>query len=46
MGLILGRKVFQRPMKDGVQIINAMQDVYLSKEGIFFRQFYQVRALL
>ena len=32
MGLILGRKAFQRPMKDGVQIINAVQDVYLSKE--------------
>lgn len=32
MGLILGRKAFQRPMKEGVQIINAVQDVYLSKE--------------
>ncbi|MDR1048275.1 MAG: class I fructose-bisphosphate aldolase [Synergistaceae bacterium] len=32
MGLILGRKAFQRPMKDGVQIINAVQDVYLNKE--------------
>jgi class I fructose-bisphosphate aldolase len=31
MGLILGRKAFQRPMKDGVQIINAVQDVYLNK---------------
>jgi DhnA-type fructose-1,6-bisphosphate aldolase and related enzymes len=32
MGLILGRKAFQRPMKDGIQIINAVQDVYLSKD--------------
>lgn len=32
MGLILGRKAFQRPMDDGVKIINAVQDVYLSKE--------------
>jgi class I fructose-bisphosphate aldolase len=32
MGLILGRKAFQRPMKEGVQIINAIQDVYLNKE--------------
>jgi class I fructose-bisphosphate aldolase len=32
MGLILGRKAFQRPMKDGVQIINAVQDVYLNKD--------------
>ena len=32
MGLILGRKAFQRPMKEGVQIINAVQDVYLCKE--------------
>ncbi len=32
MGLISGRKAFQRPMKDGVAILNAIQDVYLSKE--------------
>ncbi|HTP80067.1 MAG TPA: class I fructose-bisphosphate aldolase [Bacteroidota bacterium] len=32
MGLISGRKAFQRPMKDGVQILNAIQDVYLSRE--------------
>ncbi len=32
MGLILGRKAFQKPMKDGIKIINAVQDVYLSKE--------------
>jgi class I fructose-bisphosphate aldolase len=30
MGLISGRKAFQRPMKDGVQILNAIQDVYLN----------------
>lgn len=28
-GLILGRKAFQRPMDEGVQILNAVQDVYL-----------------
>ncbi len=32
MGLISGRKAFQRPMKDGVQLLNLIQDVYLSKE--------------
>ncbi len=32
MGLISGRKAFQRPMKDGVQLLNAIQDVYLSKD--------------
>lgn len=31
MGLISGRKAFQRPMKDGVGILNAIQDVYLTK---------------
>ena len=31
-GLILGRKAFQRPMKDGVEILNAVQDVYLCKD--------------
>ncbi|MFN4313526.1 MAG: class I fructose-bisphosphate aldolase [Chitinophagaceae bacterium] len=29
MGLISGRKAFQRPMKEGVEILNAIQDVYL-----------------
>jgi class I fructose-bisphosphate aldolase len=29
MGLILGRKAFQRPFKDGVAMLNAIQDVYL-----------------
>jgi fructose-bisphosphate aldolase, class I len=32
MGLISGRKAFQRPMKEGVGLLNAVQDVYLSKE--------------
>ena len=31
-GLISGRKAFQKPMKDGVDLLNAIQDVYLSKE--------------
>jgi class I fructose-bisphosphate aldolase len=31
-GLISGRKAFQKPVKDGVQILNAIQDVYLSKD--------------
>ncbi len=33
MGLISGRKAFQRPMNEGVQILNAIQDVYLD-EGV------------
>lgn len=32
MGLISGRKAFQRPMKEGVELLNAIQDVYLEKE--------------
>ena len=32
MGLILGRKAFQRPLKAGIEIVNAVQDVYLCKE--------------
>src|SRR5579862_5015447 len=32
MGLISGRKAFQRPMKEGVALLNAIQDVYLSTE--------------
>jgi class I fructose-bisphosphate aldolase len=31
-GLISGRKAFQRPMKEGVQLLNTVQDVYLSTE--------------
>jgi class I fructose-bisphosphate aldolase len=31
-GLISGRKAFQRPMSEGVKLLNAIQDVYLSKE--------------
>ncbi|HEV3216535.1 MAG TPA: class I fructose-bisphosphate aldolase [Vicinamibacterales bacterium] len=32
MGLISGRKAFQRPMKDGVGLLNAIQDVYLNRD--------------
>jgi class I fructose-bisphosphate aldolase len=32
MGLISGRKAFQRPMTEGVELLNAIQDVYLSPE--------------
>ncbi len=32
MGLISGRKAFQRPMSDGVKLLNTIQDVYLAKE--------------
>jgi class I fructose-bisphosphate aldolase len=32
MGLITGRKSFQKPMKDGIEILNAVQNVYLDKE--------------
>jgi class I fructose-bisphosphate aldolase len=31
-GLISGRKAFQRPMAEGVSLLNAIQDVYLSKD--------------
>ena len=31
-GLILGRKAFQKPLNEGVEIINAVQDVYLCNE--------------
>ena len=29
MGLISGRKAFQKPMEEGVQLLNTIQDVYL-----------------
>jgi len=32
MGLILGRKAFQRPMEEGIKMVNLVQDVYLTKE--------------
>jgi fructose-bisphosphate aldolase, class I len=32
MGLISGRKAFQKPMQDGIALLNAIQDVYLSKD--------------
>lgn len=32
MGLISGRKTFQRPMKEGVELFHAIQDVYLCKD--------------
>ncbi|MEX2511934.1 MAG: class I fructose-bisphosphate aldolase [Cyclobacteriaceae bacterium] len=32
MGLIMGRKAFQRPMNEGVDLINLIQDVYLSAD--------------
>ena len=31
MGLISGRKAFQRPIQDGVKLLNLIQDVYLNK---------------
>ncbi|MCA9090720.1 MAG: class I fructose-bisphosphate aldolase [Planctomycetaceae bacterium] len=31
MGLISGRKAFQRPLKDGVELLNRIQDVYLDE---------------
>lgn len=31
-GLISGRKAFQKPMTEGVELLNAIQDVYLAKE--------------
>ena len=32
MGLITGRKAFQRPMEEGIQLLRAVQDVYLCRE--------------
>ena len=32
MGLISGRKAFQRKMEEGVQLLHAIQDVYLCQE--------------
>ena len=32
MGLISGRKAFQRPMKEGIALLHAVQDVYLYDE--------------
>ena len=32
MGLISGRKAFQKPMKDGVELLHAIQDVYIDKD--------------
>jgi class I fructose-bisphosphate aldolase len=32
MGLISGRKAFQRPLADGIALLNAIQDVYLCKD--------------
>jgi len=32
MGLISGRKAFQRPISEGIALLNAIQDVYLAKE--------------
>jgi class I fructose-bisphosphate aldolase len=32
MGLISGRKAFQKPKKEGIEILNAIQSVYLAKE--------------
>jgi class I fructose-bisphosphate aldolase len=31
-GLISGRKAFQKPMKEGISLLNAIQDVYLDKK--------------
>lgn len=31
-GLIMGRKAFQRPLKEGIEILRSVQDVYLEKE--------------
>ena len=32
MGLICGRKAFQKSMKEGVELLNTIQDVYLDKD--------------
>lgn len=32
MGLISGRKAFQKPMDEGIKLLNAIQDVYLAED--------------
>jgi class I fructose-bisphosphate aldolase len=32
MGLISGRKAFQRPLRDGIELLHAIQDVYLCSD--------------
>ena len=32
MGLISGRKAFQKPMKEGIELLHTIQDVYLCKD--------------
>ncbi|MCG7972071.1 MAG: fructose-bisphosphate aldolase, partial [Candidatus Thiodiazotropha taylori] len=32
MGMISGRKAFQRPMSEGVELLNSIQDVYLDNQ--------------
>jgi len=32
IGLIAGRKAFQKPMKEGVELIHTIQDVYLDEQ--------------
>ena len=32
MGLISGRKAFQRPLNEGIELLHAIQDVYLCPE--------------
>ncbi|MDA3818880.1 MAG: class I fructose-bisphosphate aldolase [Candidatus Delongbacteria bacterium] len=32
MGMITGRKAFQKPLKEGVELLHAVQDIYLAKE--------------
>jgi class I fructose-bisphosphate aldolase len=32
MGLISGRKAFQKPVAEGIALLNAIQDVYLAAE--------------
>jgi class I fructose-bisphosphate aldolase len=32
IGMISGRKAFQRPMAEGVELLNAIQDVYLDDQ--------------
>ncbi|MGA0242307.1 MAG: fructose-bisphosphate aldolase, partial [Candidatus Marinamargulisbacteria bacterium] len=32
MGLISGRKAFQKPLDEGITLLNAIQDVYLNKD--------------
>ena len=46
MGLISGRKAFQRPMNEGVALLNTIQDVYLQRDRAGLRGPHQQGAAI